>query len=251
MSTEDFHDVVAAAPPLGIQPRLMLQFGEAILRWLLEPDAPYAARIDDLRSRVASMRREVHQRWGVQFGPVTLRDHPRLDPDGWQVVIDAEVVAAGSCRAGGWMLLAHDGVLPEVGVAGIDPTYGLPVRWVSEAEVAPFRKNPAFVVVDTLSVMCTGLSEAFDQRIAALLGFEQLDAMLSGAPSALTAAVAEAGIDRVALLRLTRHLLVNRRPVGAFALILEQSVVEAGRLRAGDEAGWAAAVCERIPVLAE
>ncbi|MEN9799265.1 MAG: hypothetical protein RL653_2961 [Pseudomonadota bacterium] len=236
--------LLQAEAHIAPQPRLVLQFGADIAERLSGADL-----LGQLKAAVVSVRTRVANAWGFSFGGVILRDSARVSPGGWELRVDSQVVASGECTVGGWMLLAHEGPLPDVGRPAEDPSFGMPVRWITDAEAAPYREDPRFVLVDWMSVVVTSFEAAVERSLPSLVGFEQLDALLARAevvPPALASAVADAGLPRDALLRLLRSLLASSRPLLAMALILELAVLESPRLRAGDEQGWIAAVRDRL-----
>jgi flagellar biosynthesis protein FlhA len=229
-------------PPPG---RLELMLGEALVTRAMEELVP----------RVRSLRASFLRTRGVRIPPVHIADDLRLEPDAWTLSLDQRVLVRGRVQLGRVMMLATEGApLPEVGLPGVDPTFGLPVRWVTPAERAPLA-NPALLFVEPLSVVATSLEEVVRFELPSLYGLAQLDEQLSALPPALPRAMAEVGVGRGRLLALLRRVATEGRSVALLEALLEAAVLSwqaasASEPAAADEA-CLTALLARFPAVEE
>ena len=135
----------------------------------------------ELLRRIKAIRRKFAQDIGFLPPAVHIRDNLELAPNAYQITLKGVAIARGEARVG--TLLAIDpgratGTLR--GVATQDPAFGLPAHWIEPAE----RENAqaqGFTVVDAGTVVATHLSTVVNAQASALLGRQEVQALLDQA----------------------------------------------------------------------
>jgi flagellar biosynthesis protein FlhA len=128
--------------------------------------------------QVAMVRRRLALELGVLVPSVRIRDDASLDPRAYCIRLRDAVVAAGSLRPGGLLVLDPQGGLPDVpGEAVADPTHGLPAVWAS-AENRSALEARGFAVSDASGTLAAHLAEVLRRRAWELLSVEEVGRML-------------------------------------------------------------------------
>jgi len=131
-----------------------------------------------LLSRVAALRLQLAKELGVVVPPVHVADNLEIAPGEYRVVLLGVPVASGVCRSGRLLAMASDTTAPVIeGEACVDPTFGLPARWIlpRDREIA---EALGYAGVDHATVIATHLSEALRNNAHKLLGRQELQHLL-------------------------------------------------------------------------
>ena len=84
-----------------------------------------------LLDRVAGLRREVAKEMGIIVPPVHVCDNLELEANGYRIMLLGSSIGQGTCNAGRLLAIDPSGNAPPLeGDATIEPTYGMPARWV-------------------------------------------------------------------------------------------------------------------------
>ncbi len=137
-----------------------------------------ASRGGTLLDRVATLRSQIAKELGVVMPPVHVCDNLALAPGGYRVLISGNEVGAGNCKAGRLLAVDPSGTAPAIeGEKTLDPTFGMPARWVAirDKEMA---EALGYTVVDHASVVATHLAEILRVNAHKLIGRQEAQHLL-------------------------------------------------------------------------
>ena len=178
----------------------------------------------DLLDRITNIRKQIATELGIIVPPIRVRDHLKLEPNGYTIKIKSVGVARGELMPG--YLLAIDSGMVSSPIAGIDtrePAFGLPALWVTQDQRADAEQRN-YTVVPCSSVLATHLTEVIKRHADELLSRQQthrlLDTLKEKAPKAVEGVVPEI-IKPGELQRVLQNLLRERLPIRDLETILE------------------------------
>lgn len=178
----------------------------------------------ELMERIGLLRRQAALELGILVPPVRIRDDVRLPANEYVVKLRGTEVARGEVMPRFLMALDTGGVARQVeGMDAVDPSFGMPARWISgnrrvEAE------SYGYVVVEPATVMATHLMETLKGNAAELLGRQEVREMvdaLARTHPALVEEVVPAKVSLGTLHRVLQRLLRERVPVRDLVTVLE------------------------------
>lgn len=127
----------------------------------------------DLLDRIVMIRRQLALELGLVIPVVRIRDNIALNPNEYRLKIKGNEVAKGE------LLLHHYLAMsptpdddPIEGIETIEPSFGLPAKWISEAEKDQ-AEMLGYTVVDPASVVSTHITEKIRQNTHELLGRQE------------------------------------------------------------------------------
>lgn len=127
----------------------------------------------DLLDRIVMIRRQLAIDLGVVIPVVRIRDNIQLEPNEYRLKLKGDEVAQGEILLDHYLAMTPD--LDNDMIEGIDtkePAFGLPAKWISEA-----NKDEAelfgYTVVDPPSVVSTHLTEELKKNAHRLLGRQE------------------------------------------------------------------------------
>ncbi|MCP4448393.1 MAG: flagellar biosynthesis protein FlhA, partial [Myxococcales bacterium] len=125
----------------------------------------------ELLSRIASLRKQLATELGLIVPPVHVRDDLRLRPGAYRVVISGVEVAAGEVKAARLMAIdpSGRGTASLSGEMVKEPTFGLPAKWISQADRSRAEASGC-TVVDASAVVATHLTEIIRRHAGEMLG---------------------------------------------------------------------------------
>ncbi len=178
----------------------------------------------DLMERIRLLRKQAAQDTGILVPPVRIRDDVRLPPDEYVVRIRGTEVAHGEVRSGLLLALDTGGVVEEVvGEETVDPSFGMPARWIPQNRRVEAETN-GYVVVEPSAVVATHLMETVKSNAAELLGRQDVQEMIDTLKESYPALVEEVVPSKVSLgvlHRVLQRLLKERIPIRDLVTILE------------------------------
>jgi len=200
----------------------------------------------ELPGRVTALRKQIASELGIVLPPVHLKDSLGIDADSYRVCLRGLEIAAGVAFGERHMVLDPGGNDPAVmGVAAMEPTFGLPARWVGDEQRAEAEAR-GYTVIDTASVLTTHLGELLRKNAYDLIGRQEtqelLDVVKLTAPRLVDEVVPNV-VSLGELAQVVRGLLREGVSVRDFRSILEAvadaaprskeeyHLVEAARLR--------------------
>lgn len=178
----------------------------------------------DLMERIRLLRKQAAQEMGILVPPIRIRDDVRLPPDEYTVKIRGSEVASGDIRPRLVLALDTGGVISEIpGEETVDPSFGMPARWIPKSKRVDAETN-GYVVVEPTSVVATHLMETLKANAAELLGRQDVQEMVDTLKESYPALVEEVIPSKISLgvlHRVLQRLLKERVPIRDLVTILE------------------------------
>ncbi len=178
-----------------------------------------------LTEQIKATRRQLARELGFVIPAVRIQDNLQLKPGDYAIYIKETKAGGGALEPG--MLLAMDptgGTLPPLeGRDTVEPTFGLPAKWVPEAsrETAQFN---GYTVVDPANVVVTHLTEVVKDNLPDLLTRTELEKLLEeakGTHGKLIDELVPEKLSKPVLQKVLQNLLRERVSVRDLPTILE------------------------------
>ena len=183
---------------------------------------------------ISQLRKRMARSEGVLLPPVRIKDDIRLEPNSYRVVIGGVEVATGVIEPERWLAIGAEGGGADLpGTETVDPTFGLPAVWVSEADRDEAELRGA-TVIDSTSVLVTHLSETIRKHFPDLLTRDDVKQMIEGAKRACPAVVEELVPDKLGIGEIQtvlRNLLREEVSLRNLPLILETLADQVARTK--------------------
>jgi len=178
----------------------------------------------DLLERISLLRKQAALELGILVPPIRIRDDIRLPANEYVIKLRGSEVARAEVLPRFLMALNTGGVVAEIdGMETVDPSFGMPARWVAAA-----RRSEAealgYVVVEPTTVVATHLLETLKGSAAELLGRQEVQEMVETLKKSHPALVEEIIPGKVSLSvlhRVLQRLLRERVPIRDLVTILE------------------------------
>jgi flagellar biosynthesis protein FlhA len=137
-----------------------------------------ASRGGTLLDRVASLRQQLARELGVVMPPIHVCDNLELAPGSYRVLVSGNEVGAGTCTAGRLLAVDPRGTAPPIeGDKTLDPTFGMPARWIAVRD-KEMAEALGYTVVDHATVVATHLGELLRTNAYKLLGRQEVQHLL-------------------------------------------------------------------------
>ncbi len=126
----------------------------------------------DLLDRIVMIRRQLALELGVVIPVVRIRDNIQLEPNEYLIKIKGDEVARGTLLLDHYLAMSPgtEDLIP--GIDTIEPSFGLPAKWISE-EVKEQAEIEGYTVVDPPSVVSTHLTEVLKVNANLLIGRQE------------------------------------------------------------------------------
>ena len=200
--------------------------------------------VDDRRgsplvSRITGVRKQLSQSFGFVVPQFRVRDAIEMPPHDYRILLGGVSLGGATIRAD--RVLAIDaGEARENhhlhGEATRDPSFGCPALWIDPAS-RDHAIAEGFLTVDASTVVATHLNQLLSERAQALLGPDEVRAILDGVKdhsAGLVETVYPTPLTLAAMTRLLRALLEEGVPLGHPVPIL-QSLTQAVQMTAEHE----------------
>lgn len=211
------------APPFALDERPPDQFGieDVTDHTLVSLELGYAlvhlvdeARKAPLLPRLTGIRKQLSRQFGFVLPQLRVADALELSPQGYRARLGGVTLGQGEVRPD--RLLAIDtGEVPSgtaiPGEATHDPSFNCPALWIEPAN-RELAIAEGYLVVDPGTVIATHLNQLLLARIDALLGPEEVRALLDGLREkmpGLAEAITPEPMSLAALTRFLRALLAD------------------------------------------
>ncbi len=178
----------------------------------------------DLLDRISMLRKQAAVELGILIPPVRIRDDIRLPSNEYVIKLRGSEMARSEVMPRFMMALNTGGVVsPIEGIDGVDPSFGMPARWIAANRRADAEAY-GYVVVEPSTVVATHLMEVLKANAADLLGRQDVQEMvetLKKTHPALVDDIVPAKISLGTLHRVLQRLLRERIPIRDLVTILE------------------------------
>jgi flagellar biosynthesis protein FlhA len=224
---QDAANQVAAAPPapiadpmsdlLQIDP-IELEVGYALIPLVDEKQG------GDLLDRLSMLRKQSAQELGILVPAIRIRDDIRLPANEYIIKLRGAEIARGEVMPRFLLALDTGRVIGNVeGIDTIDPSFGMPARWIATTKRVE-AEALGYVVVEPATVVATHLMEKLKSSAADLLGRQDVQEMLDTLKKthpALVDDVVPGKLTLGVLHRILQRLLKERVPIRDLVTILE------------------------------
>ncbi|MFN8716475.1 MAG: flagellar biosynthesis protein FlhA [Gemmatimonadaceae bacterium] len=178
----------------------------------------------DLLERISLLRKQAALELGILVPSIRIRDDIRLPANEYVIKLRGSEVARAEVLPRFLMALNTGSVVAEIdGMETVDPSFGMPAKWVAAA-----RRSEAealgYVVVEPTTVVATHLLETLKGSAAELLGRQEVQEMVETLKKSHPALVEEIIPGKVSLSvlhRVLQRLLRERVPIRDLVTILE------------------------------
>ncbi|MBU6366887.1 MAG: flagellar biosynthesis protein FlhA [Gemmatimonadetes bacterium] len=178
----------------------------------------------DLLGRISLLRKQAALELGILIPSIRIRDDIRLPANEYVVKLRGTEVARAEVLPRFMLALNTGGIVAEIdGVEGMDPSFGLPARWIATARRAE-AEALGYVVVEPTTVIATHLLETLKASAAELLGRQEVQEMvetLRKSHPALVEDIIPGKVSLSTLHRVLQRLLRERVPIRDLVTILE------------------------------
>ncbi|MEI2417591.1 flagellar biosynthesis protein FlhA [Orrella sp. JC864] len=194
----------------------------------------------ELLHRIRSLRKKFAQEVGFLPPVVHIRDNLELKPGDYRILLSGVEIGQGSAVPGQWLAIDPGGVTMKLpGNYTTDPAFGLPAVWI-DASQREHAQVAGYTVVDAGTVVATHLNHLMHRHGAALLGRQEVQALIDRigreAPKLVEDLVPKT-VSLTALQKLLQGLLEEEVPIRDMRTILDAVAEHAPRLAAGSAAG--------------
>jgi flagellar biosynthesis protein FlhA len=178
----------------------------------------------DLLDRISMLRKQAAVELGILIPPVRIRDDIRLPSNEYVIKLRGSEMARAEVMPRFLMALNTGGVVsPIEGMDAVDPSFGMPARWIPANRRADAEAY-GYVVVEPSTVVATHLMEVLKANAADLLGRQDVQEMvetLKKTHPALVDDIIPSKVSLGVLHRVLQRLLRERVPIRDLVTILE------------------------------
>ncbi len=198
---------------------LRLELGYGILGLI---DEAHGGRLTD---QIKGMRRQMAQDIGFVVPSLRIQDNMQAQPGEYVIYIKEIEAGRGTLEPG--KLLAMDptgGQAPAIeGIDTVEPTFGLPAKWIDEARKEDAAFN-GYTVVDNATVIVTHITEIIKDNLSELLTRAELEKLLEeirGENGKLIDDVIPEKVSLATVQKVLQNLLAERVSIRDLPTILE------------------------------
>lgn len=174
----------------------------------------------DLLDRVVMIRRQLAIELGLVIPVVRIRDNIQLQPNEYRIKIKGNELAKGELLLDHYLAMSPDSSDSIEGIDTIEPSFGLPAKWITEA-VKEDAEILGYTVVDPPSVVSTHLTEVIRANAADLLGRQETKQLVDHVQETYPILVEEltptplsiGEIQKVLAKLLSEHVSVRNLPI--------------------------------------
>ncbi|SHJ91403.1 flagellar biosynthesis protein FlhA [Paramaledivibacter caminithermalis] len=171
-------------PLLQVDP-IELEFGYGIIP-LADPNQG-----GDLFDRLVMIRRQIALELGMVVPMIRLRDNIQLDANKYLIKIKGTEVSDGSIMFNHYLAMNPGNASGDIeGIDTIEPAFGLPAKWITEANREK-AEILGYTVVDPSSIISTHLTEIIKKYSYELLGRQEVKTLIDSVKEEQSALVDE------------------------------------------------------------
>jgi len=219
---------VQQAPPRPSEPENVLNF---VSTEQLEAEIGFGlvrltdgSKGGDMLERLAALRRRVISEQGLFIRPIRIRDNLQLQPNHYVFKVRGNQVAEGELLPNHFLAMDYGGGKVDLpGTDTLEPTFGLPARWIASSE-RERAEMLGLTVVDATTVFITHLSEVVRRYAHELLGRQEVKEMVEKVKEQNPAVIEELAAEHVTvgeLQKVLQGLLQEGVPIRDLVTILE------------------------------
>jgi flagellar biosynthesis protein FlhA len=208
--------------------RVALEIGYRLIPFVQDKNgAGILDHISQLRKRFAG-------RDGIVLPPVRIKDNIRLAPSAYRILVGGQEVGRGELEPGHHLAMDGGGATAKLrGKKTVDPAFGLPAVWISEAE-RDEAELAGYTVIDPTSVLVTHLSEVLRASFPEILNRDDVKELIENAKQTSATVVEELIPDKMGygdVQKVLRNLISEGVPIRNMPAILETLADHAGRTK--------------------
>lgn len=186
----------------------------------------------DLLERITAVRRHAALDLGMLVPAIRVRDNLQLKPNQYCVKLRGVQIADGEVYPGQILAMDPGTVTTRLkGTETVEPAFGLPAIWISEAQQSEAEMS-GYTVVDPLTVMITHLTELLRKHAAEILTRQDTQTLVDAVKRDSSAVVDEL-IPNLLVIgdaqKVLQNLLAERVPIRDLTTILE-TLADAARI---------------------
>jgi flagellar biosynthesis protein FlhA len=178
----------------------------------------------DLLERISLLRKQAALELGILIPPIRIRDDIRLPSNEYVIKLRGSDMARAEVMPRFLLALNTGGVIQTIdGMDTIDPSFGMPAKWIAGTRRGDAESN-GYVVVEPTTVIATHLMEILKANGAELLGRQDVQEMVESLRKTHPALVEDIIPGKVSLSvlhRVLQRLLRERIPIRDLVTILE------------------------------
>lgn len=132
----------------------------------------------DLLDRVVMIRRQCALELGLVVPTIRIRDNIQIKPNSYIIKLKGVEIAKGELLPDHYLAMNAGSVFEEIsGIDTVEPAFGLPAKWVPEAQREK-AELAGYTVVDPVSVLTTHLTEIVKSHAHEILGRQEVQTLL-------------------------------------------------------------------------
>lgn len=177
----------------------------------------------NLLDRISTIRKSLAIELGVIVPPIRIRDNIQLKSNQYVFKIYGIEVASGEVMPDRYLVLNPGADLDVKGIDTVEPTFGLPARWISKKDKEKVEAA-GYSVVEPHAIIATHLMEVLRNNTHKLLDRQETKRMLDHLKETHPAVVENLVPEVVSLGTITqilKNLLREKVPIRNLVLILE------------------------------
>ncbi len=178
----------------------------------------------DLLERISMLRKQSAQELGILVPAIRIRDDIRLPANEYIIKLRGAEIARGEVMPRFLLALDTGRVLSTIdGIDTIDPSFGMPAKWIATTKRVE-AESLGYVVVEPTTVVATHLMEKLKGSAAELLGRQEVQEMIATLKKTHPALVDDVIPNKITLgvlHRVLQRLLKERVPIRDLVTILE------------------------------
>jgi flagellar biosynthesis protein FlhA len=178
----------------------------------------------DLLERISLLRKQAAVELGILIPPIRIRDDIRLPSNEYVIKLRGSEMARAEVMPRFLMALDNGGAVgPIEGMDTVDPSFGMPAKWIAAAKRSD-AESYGYVVVEPTTVVATHLMEVLKGNAADLLGRQDVQEMVETLKKSHPALVEDLIPNKLSLgilHRVLQRLLRERVPIRDLVTILE------------------------------
>ncbi len=191
-----------------------------------------SARGGELLKRIASLRKQLAGELGIIVPAIHIRDDLRMRPGAYRVLLSGVTIAEAEVHVHRVLAIDPTGAATKhlPGEQTVEPTFGLPAKWLAPTERAR-AEAAGCTVVDSAAVIATHLTELIRRNAHDLLGRREVQDLLDVVSKSNSKVVEE--------------LIPTLLPLGTVIQVLRKLLIEGVSIR--DLRTILEALCDHAP----